>query len=283
MPAPRYVNEPQENAVWVCSATIWSVGGLIAWLAAANSPQTWIGSSSGLVILAVLSTAISIALRLPILCSPPKTTLASDHAVWLVSTFASVNWLGFLALQAPQWSDAWPLAMILLLGESWFHVTAWRRNALPWLREMLVHLVSPVAQLGVDTNHQSLVERNQTLVERNQTHLEGRVQRSIVDGVDEQGRRYLSGEIRVAMAAGQTAESIVVSFTPAFVGAPEVDFDCEIEGVEVHLINLSPAGMRLGIRRSTGTEPVDFSLPWYAAEVELGDVAAEAIVNRVLP
>ncbi len=276
MPAPRYVNELQENAVWFCSAATWSVGGLFAWLAAANSTQKWVGSSSGLVLLAVLATAVSIAVRLPILSSPPKTTQRSDHAVWLLSTFASVNWLGFLVLQAPQWSDVWPVAIILLLSEGWFHVSAWRCNALPWLREAMLHWVRPIANLGVDSEPRPLGRQNQN-------HLDGRVQRSMVDGVDEQGRRYLSGEIQVAMEAGQTSESIVVSFTPAFVGAPEVDFDCESEGVDVQLINLSPAGMRLGIRRSTGTEPVDFSLPWYAAEVELGEVSAAAIVNRVLP
>lgn len=276
MPAPRYVNELQENAVWLCSAATWSIGGLVAWLTAVNSPTTWIGSSSGLTLLATLAAAISIAVRLPILSSPPNTTQRSDHAVWLMSTFASINWLGFLMLQAPQSSDVWPLAMIILLGEGWFHATAWRYNSLPWLRENLFSHINSLSQIGVSSDKRPLVERNRI-------DADGQIQRCMVDGIDEQGRRYLSGEIRIAMEAGQTAESFVVSFTPAFAGAPEVDFDCETEGVDVQLVNLSPAGMRLGIRRSTAAEPIDFSLPWYAAEVELGDVSADAVVHRVLP
>ena len=276
MPAPRYINELQENAVWLCSAATWSIGGLVAWLTAVNSQTVWIGSSSGLTLLAILAAAISGAVRLPILSSPPKTTQRSDHAVWLMSTFASVNWLGFLMLQAPQWSDVWPVAMIVLLGEGWFHATAWRCNALPWLRENFFSVLNPLSQLGSEPDKRPPVEGNRV-------DSDEQIQRRMVDGIDEQGRRYLSGEIRIAMEAGQTTESIVVSFTPAFSGAPEVDFDCETEGVDVHLVNLSPAGMRLGIRRSTGTDPIDFSLPWYAAEVELGDVSADAVVHRALP
>ncbi len=299
MPGPRYVNELQENAVWLCLAAFWSIGGLVAWLTALGSQAVWIGSTSGLSLLAVLATGICVALRLPILSSPPSTTLRSDHGVWLLSTFASVNWLGFFLLQSPQWPDALCVAMIWLVGETWFYVTAWRLDGLPWLRECLSYIAARLAGLGIDSdvrpstapNAESSLARTESdgSDARDTSHVadpqpaDEQVRRRMVDGVDEQGRRYLSGEIRVAMGADQRSETIVVSFSPPFAGAPEVDFDCETEGVDVQLVNLTPTGMRLGIRRSSAAEPTVFSLPWYAAEVELEDVSASAIDSRVLP
>ncbi len=277
--------------MWLGLAAVWSVGGLVAWLVAACSQATWIATSSGLPLLAVLATATSVALRLPILSSPSRTSLRNDHAVWLLSTCASLNWLGFFVLQCPRWSDALPAVIILLVGEVWFHVTAWRCRKLPWLRAGLQSLATQLGSLGVDL---STPEANQhaftqltlgpdSAASNRNCQLGEQEDRLTVHGIDEQGRSYLSGELRIAFSADQPLETIVVAFSPPFARSPEVDFDCESDGVDVQLVNCTPTGMRLGIRRSTTREPLVFTLPWYAAEVESGNLSAAVTVERVLP
>ncbi len=296
MPAPRYVNEFQENALWISLASLWAAGGWLAWLTSLGSNAQWLGSSSALTVWAGLAVAVSVALRLPILTTPPSTSLHSDHAVWLLTLFATVNWLGFFLLQANQWSEVLPAILLLITGEVWFHVTAWQLGVLPWCRQGLLRCFHNLANLGVEPiKPDRLLEQNKSSklvaadsvvhadgVERSLAggsrlgqssdyavnHAEG-VERNLVQGVDEQGRRYFSGDITIHMASEQTTDSVPVSFCPPFIGQPQIDFEIEVEEVAVQLIHSSPAGMRLGLRRSDAQEALVFQLQWYAIEVEL--------------
>jgi hypothetical protein len=281
VPAPRFVNDSQENRLWLGLSGLWALGGLLAWFVAAGSQASWIVTSSWLVLFASLTCAVSAALRLPILSQSPSASVRADHTVWLLSSVANINWLGFFVLQAPDWPDALPVLMIWMIGEVWFHTAATRLDALPWLREAWVALHKQLASLGADQPLRSEVHQPvnpHRLLESN-----GCVERRVVEGHDEQGRRYLSGEICVRLTADQPSETIVVGFSPAFAGAPEVDVDCEADDVEVRLIHCTPTGMRIGIRALSGHEPLDLALQWFAVEVELGRAPSLAVTPRVLP
>ncbi len=334
MPAPRYVNELQENAVWICLSCLWAAGAMLAWLsttanpAAAdvalwNSPQAW---ASALTLVALAIAIVSFVLRLPILSSPPHTSLASDHVVWLLTACATVNWIGWLAFQAPTWSDLIPALLVIGVAEVWFHGLVFERNALPWLRQYCAvadvpqavgessSLDSVVVDAG-QTSHESMAVApsqaadGQILGKSAASRESSRdaacagehavaespvtdsqtsdgVDRRAVSGVDEQGKRYVSGEVKICLAAGQSVETLAIAFSPPFAGEPDADFECEgaEQDVTVQLVHKTPGGMRLGVRRGASTEPVVFWLQWYAVELELNE-AGEVLPNssRALP
>ena len=327
MPGPRYVSELQANALWVCLSCLWAACAFLAWLTtawltlawgtvasngAASSLPAW-GSQLTLVALGVAVTAF--VLRLPILSMPPRTSLASDHAVWLLSTCASVNWLGFLALQVPTWSDLIPPLLMMGAGEVWFHALVIRTSALPWLRqyclvaevaktfdapvaEVAKTLDAPVAEVAktsdAPTPSAETLDEFREVGEPSAGELppldaerDDGIERKAVAGVDEQGKRYLSGEIKVSLAAQQSTQTLSIAFSPPFVGEPDVDFECEgaEEDVAVQLIHNTPSGMRLGLRRAASTEATVFWLQWYAVEVELSQSrdASRPSIGTALP
>lgn len=314
MPAP-YATELRENAVWLSLASLWACGGVAAWLSSIGNAAAWNDSSSGLTLLALLASATTLTLRRPILSSPPGTRLASSHAVWLLTMLATINWLGFFALQARSWSEALPVVLLLGLAEAWFHVQVWQTGALPWLREnceplarklsgwrafasdSMAHLSPPLPStqttsaeglmsaslFAFPTPGLHLAETGEDEIGQDKPSERGSVERQSVQGVDEQGRRYLSGEIVVSLAAQQTSSTLSIAFSPPFVGEPEVDFECEGEGVAVQLIHSTPAGMRLGLRQAANPEPIVFPLQWYAAEVELSDIPQPSPTVVTLP
>jgi hypothetical protein len=305
MPAPRYATELRENTVWLSLASLWAVGGFVAWLSSVGRAEAWNDSSSGLTLLALLASATTLALRQPILSSPPGARLASTHAVWLLTMLATVNWLGFFALQAHSWSEALPAVLLLGLAEAWFHTQVWQGTALPWLRENCAAFTrrlsgfrvfagdavppQPLSEplpIAPFTSAEGTLAADPVVPPSHALHVleieeeeaceadaseQGTIERRTVQGVDEQGRRYLSGEIQVSLAAQQTSATLSIAFSPPFVGEPDVDFECEGagEGVAVQLIHSTPAGMRLSLRQAANPEPINFPLQWYAAEVEL--------------
>lgn len=282
MAAPRFVNELQENALWLSLSSLWAIGGTMAWLSSLGSTGSS-GSGSELTMLAFFAAATTLALRLPILSSPPNTSLHGDHIAWLLTSFAAVNWLGFLALQAHSWPEAIPVILLFGLAETWFHTQVWRRAALPWLRESCENLFHGLSSLGREPTAEHPFEVPDTSEHSS-------VERSTVQGLDEQGRRYISGTIRVSLAAEQSTRTLSIAFSPPFAGEPDVDFECEGLGgegsgddVSVYLIHSSPAGMRLGLRRTSSSRAVDFPLQWYAAEVELSEVPSPSATAGALP
>lgn len=300
MPAPRYVNERHENALWVCLSCLWAAAAIVAWMVAtqqgtaaqatslAESPHAW---GSQLTLIALGIAAITSALRLPILSSPPRTSLGSDHAVWLLTTCASVNWLGFLALQVPTWTDLIPALLLISVSEVWFHGLVFRSGALPWLREYCA-IADAAGTFGAPTSatenlgQQRYDNMPQAIdpMPLDAEQCDG-IERRAVSGIDEQGRRYLSGELKISLSAQQSTETLAVGFSPPFVGEPDVDFEYEgaEEDVTVQLIHNTPSGMRLGLRRAASTDSAVFWLQWYAVEVELSQTCDASSNSRALP
>lgn len=300
MPAPRYVNERHENVLWVCLSGLWAAAAILAWVVAAQQGTAAAATSlaesphaggSLLTLIALGVAATTFALRLPILSSPPCTSLGSDHAVWLLTTCASMNWLGLLALQVPTWTDLIPAFLLISVGEVWFHSLVFRSGALPWLREYCA-IADVAGTFGGRTSatetpgqqrYDNVPQAGDPLpMDAEQCD---EIERKSVSGIDEQGRRYLSGEIRISLSAQQSTETLAVGFSPPFVGEPEVDFECEGAGedVTVQLIHNTPSGMRLGLRRAASTDSAIFWLQWYAVEVELSQSCDASSNRRALP
>ncbi len=352
MLAPRYVNELQENAVWVCLSCLWATCAALAWLAstwdataweataweattvgltasdiAAGDPALWLSPQAGAsawTLVALAIACLTFVLRLPILSSPPHTSLASDHVVWLLTTCATVNWLGWLAFQAPTWSDLIPALLLIGGGEVWFHALVCRSNALPWLRQYCAVADVPEAWGGlaaaatlatqplatqplaaqplaatptaakaaqpssdgpcsIGTFGELAREREAAAADTaaGDPAADDGIERRAVAGVDEQGKRYVSGEIKVSLAAGQSTEALSIPFSPPFAGEPLADFECEgaEEDVTVQLIHNTPGGMRVGVRRGASSEAAVFWLQWYAVEVELNE-SGDVLTSR---
>ncbi len=286
MPAPRYFSEHQENAVWISMATLWAIGACGAWISAVLAPWHSEISGSLLTILAMLTACASLALRLPILSSPPETSQFCDHLIWLLTGCATANWLGFFVVQSPALVDAFPAIAALAFGEVWFHTIAFRKGLLPWLSDGFARLIEQLSSLGSDTCEPADGLKQENLhLEIQQLGFDGseNITRHEICGIDENGGRYMSGTIRVSLADGQKHETIVVGFCPAFVGQPNVDFECNAEDISWELINCSPAGMRIGVRRSQAETSTDFELQWYAAQAEMTETSIPMATTQVLP
>ncbi len=74
-----------------------------------------------------------------------------------------------------------------------------------------------------------------------------------------------------------------MGFCPAFEGDPSVDFDHDADGVSLELVNCTPTGMRMAIRRRNTELPLVFELQWYAAQVELSQRAERGTAKSLLP
>lgn len=304
MAAPRYITDYQQHVSWLCLTTIWAVCGLVACVNEFSTGDRSgdAGASSSLLLLcACAATGITAVLRLPILASPPKASLEADHLVWLLSCMAQINWLGFFVMRAESAFEIVPLVLAFAAGDVWFYSRARAAAVLPWLWHGLAHAQAWLLQLGVEAKpvagaelkankltaeHQaptSLPAQTPGMAVAIDADSAGRIVRRTVEGIDEQGRRYLSGEIELDLGPEASSQVVVIPFQPAFVGAPEVDFECAADQVEMQLSNCTPQGMRLNVRRTARGEPATIALQWYAVEVELGELPRETATQRSLP
>ncbi len=101
----------------------------------------------------------------------------------------------------------------------------------------------------------------------------GHIVRQSVEGVDENGHHYQSGELSVQFLPQQSMASAVITFCTAFAGTPSVDLEYEREGADegdsaddlsIRPINTTPNGLRLTLRRSSTNEAASYKLLWYA-------------------
>lgn len=255
-------------------ALLWAIGGLTAWLTSFVAFEDWSVSGSLLMLLAVSAALTSLLLRLPILSSPPCTSVGDDHMVWLLCCFAAINWLGFFLYQCSSWLDAIPVILAILSAEVWFVAAAWRVGGLPWLWEAVGAWSRPTTKVGA----KSLA----TSVAHEQEALDDNLKSRTLEGFDESGHRYLSGQLRVCLEAGQPTATVVVGFCPAFKGDPQVDLECEADDIAVKLINCTVTGMRIAVNRQNVADATVFLLQWYAVEVEL-ELSDSVPVRHVLP
>ncbi len=318
----RHTSDKQETSLWIALAAVWLTTSLLAWLAAlfgiVSVPTI---SGDKLILLACLLGGGSLALRLPILTSQPKTTCFTNQIVWLLTLAANVNWLGCLCLRAEGWLDTLLSALVLLAGEVWVHRKVDRQGCLPDICKSL-SVFHPTKWFSAKAANATTSAFGQIEVQDGYSESPselGQFERQTFAGLDEAGEPYLSGDIRVALEPLQTTASIVVAFSPTFDGTPVVEFESEVEGstlvagaddrerianepilsaagsasageLVVQLTTCTPAGMRIGLRRSAaaGAKRQAYLLRWYASlppegAPAIGNGQANANVNASLP
>ncbi len=299
-----YVRLRQEHAAWLLLVAGWAMVGMTLWIASASSPWPWEamrGEAVTLVSLAVV--AVAVVLRIPLLSRPKQEAVASYHALWLVGCLASSHWLGFLMMRSAAWIEAVPAMLLIATAEVWVMSRGLRLGALPWLQELGVEFSTSigtalkVADRVIEPNQSGLpASEPQWLGTACDAGLDSEATRACepadlesqnllrrtVDGIDELGRRYLSGEVRVCLQSRQQTESVVIGFVPAFEGEPEVEIECEQEDVSASVVRCTPSGMRIAIRRPRAELAVTFGFQWYAAQLELKD-DKPAAVRQWLP
>lgn len=287
------VSDLRKHATWIGAASLWAFSGLAAFMAISFSPPPSEVTGSALSVLAVLVCGISILVRRPILTSPTAASHFCSHVVWLLAGFATANWLGYFMLRSSTLLDAVPIALIFLTSETWFHLKV-ARQQLPWLFANISLLGNQLATTSF-RSHSSIQSESQdescclatTLAREISTDTEDgladNISRRTIHGIDASGSRYASGTVRVSLATGQLHETVVVGFCPAFEGDPSVDFDHDADGVSLELVNCTPTGMRVAIRRRNTELPLVFELHWYAAQVELSQRAAKGTAKSILP
>lgn len=96
--------------------------------------------------------------------------------------------------------------------------------------------------------------------------------RSTQEGQTETGQRYLTGWVRFELSPDQKVATLTVGFSPAFAHAPDVELDQEMDTEEAHcqpqLEHVTPAGMRVAIKRTTTGVPLAGKLLWHASPAE---------------
>ncbi len=341
----------EEHHIWLSLVSLWSVGSLIAWSVAATVQLAPLGGSR-LTVLALLTTAIGLTLRLPILDRRRSETPLIQEAVWGLGLLASINWSGFTLLRCERVSESVPGLLILLCGEGWLLAAAHRQSKLAWTwmaAEQACDFLrrrwqsrwpfasgwgdhaqpSPAASWSADAENQSenatppgsfpasrasgaslpkhaqndphsapaaphppveepaealgptapqappaaemLTEMDSAAMESaDGDGLPGELARRCIEGRDELGQRYMSGEVRVELQPELVMETVVVGFCPPFSQPPLVELEYEStdaeQEFELKVVNVSPMGMRVHVRRPRSPSPASLLLLWYAVE-----------------
>ena len=290
------ITSREEKLIWLLLSACWAVGGFIGWLASLLVDSEPV--SLGVLFLAsILIAAISLALRLPILTDTPHGDQLSDHLAVLLGYAAAINWGGCLVLHASTLAQAVLALLVIILGEIWIHCQFYFDDCLTWFRfrprfgSECESERSDIewADIGGDEDSRPLCiddDPSERTVPHSQSAIDSRTVRTSVEGLNADGHRYLSGEIRLEFSPRQTDEDVVIGFCPAFNGEPEVDFELTDERVSARLLHCTPAGMKLSVRRASGrskeTEDLSFELHWYALQLGEEDLAARQ-KERVLP
>jgi hypothetical protein len=168
-----------------------------------------------------------------------------------------------------------PALLVVLLAEAWLCLEFDRRHGWPWsltlaasgegkLREPPSSALDGQSGTTIQEHTDSLATGGDDNADENQTFVR-RTREGIADG-----QRFLSGEIQLKLSPDERSKEVVIGFCPAFEGEPSVEFELTDERVSGNLLNCSPGGMRLIVRRNPGEQPegLEFDLQWYAAQAE---------------
>lgn len=308
----RYITSQEENWTWVLLTACWASGALLGWgysLLAEHPPL-----ADGILLLISAVVAVTgLALRLPILTDAPHSDQRWDHVVMLTGYLATINWLGLIMLHASGLVVACVALMIVASAEIWllFHYflygclrlaplqedhrscAAEQRSGddsvtlkasfadqtqsenLSWAHASLN--AEQTSGASLDTGPASEVRED---AEIGLKEAEGLLRRS-VEGVDEEGSRYLSGEVLVQLQAQEATQEVMLGFCPPFVGNPLLEFEVSDEHVSASMIRLSPAGACLRLRRisSSGDSQPELrvELQWYAVQPSQPQLPAPAL------
>jgi hypothetical protein len=285
-------SQTQQREMWIYLAITWWIGSLAAWLIAWFSTPASQSNESMLTATALLVFGVSACLRLPVLTVQTPTTSLEDHFVWLLAATANVNWLGYLSINIDSIPAVIPAILIGVAIEWWLWNQAGRADCLVWARRIFPILVlnkpgKPSATASstalVNATHPEIAKS--TSAEHSTTQAGGQpvlssmgnpescldrnvVQRTLEDGIDPTGRRYLAGEVKLDWLADQRTQTIVIGFVPAFIGNPEVEYEVNCDLCTAQIINCTPAGLRIQLRRNDASSELVTNMSWYARQAE---------------
>jgi hypothetical protein len=284
-------SQTQQREMWIYLAITWWIGSLTAWLIAWFSPASQ-SNESMLTATSLLVFGVSACLRLPVLTVQTPTTSLEDHFVWLLAATANVNWLGYLSINVDSISAVIPAILIGVAIEWWLWNQAGRAGCLVWARRIfpilvlnkpgkpsapngspaLVNAANPEIALSTSADHSTTQSSGQpalssmgnpeSCLDRNV------VQRTLEDGIDPTGRRYLAGEVKLDWLVDQRTQTIVIGFVPAFTGNPEVEYEVNCDLCTAQIINCTPAGLRIQLKRNDASSELETNMSWYARQAE---------------
>lgn len=318
-------SKPSETGddfgLWVLYSLLWSISGLVFWIASLFWAFPIAGDALVMLTLAVVS--FGVLLRLPTLTHlferSPETALdgatdensagssktslpepsyndgvlrflTRDDIVFVLLTIGAVNWAGGLLLHTASLLGGIVVLSLVALGEAWLW---FRLYCSGHLFELFTNLPEPLTRYLPLPTHCSTGPETQSTPENStspivtsdesafvEEELDSAVQRRTEDGFDEEGRRFLSGEVRFLLAERQMSEEIVIGFHPAFTSPPDTDFELLSDEVRCRLVNVTPTGMRLAIRRSSNSlEEISSTIEWFA--LQISPTAAESAVEEL--
>ena len=258
----------EDHTSWLAGAALWASGAVagcllaIASLDASSTILHW-----QVLVLACSVSLVSLGLRLPVLFAKCEIPEWLSHAIWMIALFAQINWSGFLAMRAPNATVAAEAIIICWGMEAWLFVAC--RSKLTWLGRLFGQQPSPTTSLKsavLDRNSTALREAEQADAPDEEC---GDVRREFVDGIDENGKRYLSGSVQVRFEPNQRLETIVLSFCPALDAHPAVELECESEEVTAKVEHATEIGARILVRRQSSleqlsNESLSTSIEWFA-------------------
>jgi hypothetical protein len=273
---------------------IWWLGGLLAWFAVRGHAEP-VSVDGRLITTAIFVLLISGSLRLPTITSTAATGDAADHWVWLLCFAANVNWLGMILLKA---ASLWCVTAILLLwiiGEFSLGYLAWRGRRLSRFFSAAKRLISTPSLFGSPAVSelssrvapspvgQPADNRSETGTDVSCSKIGGteeRLRQTVHDGFDSDGRRYLAGTTFLSWQPEQRTQIVIIGIVPAFDSVPEFDSETDQPNLTVRIINCTPAGLRLSIKRAEPLDSNTSQLDWFVRESPCPEVLEEYLVQK---
>ncbi len=272
--------------LWICLLSIWWIGSLIAWTNAAISTWHFPIAQAAIFGTGLFILAVTTALRLPALTSTWAIPKRDKLLAWLLGIGANINWLGMLALRSDALFPITMVSAIAILVEMWLFQamqTESRTSRLATIQKAVDEDNSvdgqtsaqaqgelPARSIALQSGSENVIAENDPGGDR------ALIVRSSEDGIDEDGNRYLSGQIHTRWQLGQKAQTIIIGFTPAFRSKPFVDIEVDSPEFSVRCVNCTQTGIRLNIKRGVRSDSsgngsllenqVVATLVWYAAE-----------------
>ncbi len=278
----------EDRTGWLSGNVLWATGAAAGCLLAVSTNPPPLEHLQVLCA-AMIVSAISVGLRLPVLTTQCPVPAWLAHAAWLFGIFAQVNWTGFIAARAPTVTIACEGVFICLGLEAWLTWVLLRNQRLNWLGSLLRGSTeAPLSSLTSSQVNASAVHREGALrpssstaaglvAAENETELDD-IRREYVDGFDEQGVRYLSGTVRITLDAGQRHDVILLSFCPALDAPALLETECDSEEAIIKVEHTTETGARISVRRTKADHALHLAIDWFAQAQE-----ADASQSNMLP
>jgi hypothetical protein len=261
-----------ENAVdhsgWLAGLALWAFGAAASVFVAVFTSAQAMGLIEILFVASLLS-AMSLALRLPVLLCSRVQPNSLVHAMWLLGAFAQLNWAGFLAVRSANGMVAFLAISVCLATEAWATYLFLSKGRLNWLQELSRACLNEWKAPNAAVPPSALVKPSDAgeVDLRQDDGVEDSVDELIRitrDAIDENGSRYLSGTVHFQMPKSQRTETIVLSFCPPLDAIAEVDLETDCEEITAKVEHVTESGARLTVRRQKVAAAGAYALEWFA-------------------